>query len=76
MYKRQIYGGALVELDGKQLTIPQLGPYKEDLDPAVRRACLLYTSTAQAGFSITLVESSVPPSPTSSTTISHCCCAK
>ena len=35
---QQIYGGALVELDGKQLTIPQLGPYKEDLDPAVRRA--------------------------------------
>ena len=34
---QQIYGGALVELDGKQLTIPQLGPYKEDLDPAVRR---------------------------------------
>ena len=35
---QQIYGGALVELDGKQLTIPQLGPYKEDLNPAVRRA--------------------------------------
>ena len=32
---QQVYGGALVELDGKQLTIPQLGPYKEDLDPAV-----------------------------------------
>ena len=35
---QQVYGGALVELDGKQLTIPQLGPYKENLDPAVRRA--------------------------------------
>ena len=33
-----MYGGALVEFDGKQLTIPQLGPYKENLDPAVRRA--------------------------------------
>ena len=29
---QQIYGGALVELDGKQLTIPQLGPYKDELD--------------------------------------------
>ena len=35
---QQVYGGALVELDGRQLTIPQLGPYKENLDPAVRRA--------------------------------------
>mgnify|MGYP000514836361 CR=1 FL=1 len=35
---QQVYGGALVEFDGKQLTIPQLGPYKENLDPAVRRA--------------------------------------
>ena len=35
---QQIYGGALVELDGKQLTIPQLGPYKESTDAAVRRA--------------------------------------
>ena len=35
---QQIYGGAMVELDGKQLTIPQLGPYKESLDPKVRRA--------------------------------------
>ena len=34
---QQVYGGALVELDGKQLTIPQLGPYKESTDPAVRR---------------------------------------
>ena len=39
-------GGALVELDGKQLTIPQLGPYKEDLDPAVRRAAY----EAEAGY--------------------------
>ncbi|WP_423742457.1 M3 family oligoendopeptidase [Faecalibacterium sp. 7] len=43
---QQIYGGALVELDGKQLTIPQLGPYKEDLNPAVRRA----TYEAEAGY--------------------------
>ena len=35
---QQVYGGALVEFDGRQLTIPQLGPYKENLDPAVRRA--------------------------------------
>ena len=35
---QQVYGGALVEVDGKQRTIPQLGPYKENLDPAVRRA--------------------------------------
>ena len=35
---QQVYGGALVEFDGKQLTIPQLGPYKESTDPAVRRA--------------------------------------
>ena len=37
LYQR-LYGGALVEMDGKQLTIPQLGPYKQSLDPAVRRA--------------------------------------
>ena len=43
---QQIYGGALVELDSKQLTIPQLGPYKEDLDPAVRRAAY----EAEAGY--------------------------
>ena len=43
---QQIYGGALVGLDGKQLTIPQLGPYKEDLDPAVRRAAY----EAEAGY--------------------------
>ena len=43
---QQIYGGALVELDGKQLTIPQLGPYKEDLAPAVRRAAY----EAEAGY--------------------------
>ena len=43
---QQIYGGALVELDGKQLTIPQLGPYKEALDPAVRRAAY----EAEAGY--------------------------
>ena len=43
---QQIYGGALVELDGKQLTIPQLGPYKDDLNPAVRRAAY----EAEAGY--------------------------
>ena len=43
---QQVYGGALVELDGKRLTIPQLGPYKEDLDPAVRRAAY----EAEAGY--------------------------
>ena len=43
---QQIYGGALVEFDGKQLTIPQLGPYKENLDPAVRRAAY----EAEAGY--------------------------
>ena len=43
---QQIYGVALVELDGKHLTIPQLGPYKEDLDPAVRRAAY----EAEAGY--------------------------
>lgn len=43
---QQIYGGALVELDGKQLTIPQLGLYKESLDPAVRRAAY----EAEAGY--------------------------
>ena len=34
---QKLYGGALVELDGQQLTIPQLGPYKESLDAGVRR---------------------------------------
>lgn len=34
---QKLYGGALVELDGKRLTIPQLTPYKEDVDAAVRR---------------------------------------
>ena len=43
---QQVYGGALVAFDGKQLTIPQLGPYKENLDPAVRRAAY----EAEAGY--------------------------
>ena len=43
---QQIYGGAMVELDGKQLTIPQLGPYKESLDSKVRRAAF----EAEAGY--------------------------
>ncbi len=45
LYQR-LYGGALVELDGKQLTIPQLGPYKQSMDPAVRRAAF----EAEAGY--------------------------
>ena len=43
---QKLYGGALVELDGKQLTIPQLGPYRQSLDPAVRRAAY----EAEAGY--------------------------
>ena len=35
-----------MELDGKQLTIPQLGPYRENLDPAFRRAAY----EAEAGY--------------------------
>lgn len=35
---QKLYGGALVTLDGKQLTIPQLNLYKESMDPAMRRA--------------------------------------
>lgn len=34
----KLYGGSLVELCGKQLTIPQLTPYKNGPDPALRRA--------------------------------------
>ena len=45
LYQR-LYGGALVELDGRQLTIPQLGPYKQSMDPAVRRAAF----EAEAGY--------------------------
>ena len=43
---QRIYGGAMVELDGKQLTIPQLGPYKESLDTKVRRSAY----EAEAGY--------------------------
>ena len=43
---QRIYGGAMVELDGKQLTIPQLGPYKESLDAKVRRSAY----EAEAGY--------------------------
>ncbi len=35
---QRLYGGALVEMEGRQITIPQLSPYKESLDPAVRRS--------------------------------------
>jgi M3 family oligoendopeptidase len=34
---QKLYGGALVELDGKKLTIPQLGPYCQSPDRAMRR---------------------------------------
>ena len=45
LYQR-LYGGALVQLDGKELTIPQLGPYKQSLDASVRRAAF----EAEAGY--------------------------
>ena len=35
---QKLYGGAMVELEGKQLTIPQLTLYKQSLDRCVRRA--------------------------------------
>lgn len=35
---QKLYGGALVELDGKQLTIPQLMLYKQSLDRSIRRS--------------------------------------
>jgi M3 family oligoendopeptidase len=34
---QRLYGGAMVELDGKQLTIPQLGPYCQSTDREMRR---------------------------------------
>ena len=34
---QKLYGGAMAELDGKQLTIPQLTLYKQSTDPAMRR---------------------------------------
>lgn len=34
---QKLYGGAMVELDGKQLTIPQLGPYRQSLDRETRK---------------------------------------
>ena len=43
---QKLYGGAMAELDGKQLTIPQLGPYKESLDAKTRRAAY----EAEAGY--------------------------
>lgn len=43
---QKLYGGALVELDGKTLTIPQLTLYKQSLDPAMRRAAY----EAEAGY--------------------------
>lgn len=43
---QKLYGGALVELDGKQLTISQLGSYKQSLDAGVRHAAY----KAEAGY--------------------------
>lgn len=43
---QKLIGAALVELDGKQLTLPQLTPYKQSLDAATRRAAF----EAEAGF--------------------------
>ena len=43
---QKLYGGALVELDGKTLTIPQLMLYKESMDPATRRRAY----EAEAGY--------------------------
>lgn len=34
---QKLYGGAMVELDGQQLTLPQLGPYRQSLDRETRR---------------------------------------
>ena len=35
---QKLYAGAIVEFDGKRLTLSELGPYKGDTDRAVRRA--------------------------------------
>lgn len=35
---QKLYAGAQVEFDGKTLTLPELGPYKQSLDGAVRKA--------------------------------------
>lgn len=35
---QKLYASAQVEFDGKVLALPQLGPYKQSVDPAVRRA--------------------------------------
>lgn len=43
---QKLYGGAMVELDGKQLTIPQLGPYRQSLDRATRQKAF----EAEAGY--------------------------
>lgn len=43
---QKLYGGALVEFDGKTCTIPQLAAYKESGDRAVRRAAY----EAEAGY--------------------------
>ena len=43
---QKLYGGALVQFDGRELTIPQLGAYKENPDRAVRRAAY----EAEAGY--------------------------
>lgn len=43
---QKIIGGAIVEIDGKRLPLPQLAPYKESLDAKVRRAAY----EAEAGY--------------------------
>ena len=35
---QKLYAGAQVQFEGKTLTLPELGPYKQDLNRAVRRA--------------------------------------
>lgn len=51
---QKLYGGAMVELDGKQLTIPQLGPYRQSLDRETRRKAFAaeaaYFDANRAGF--------------------------
>ena len=43
---QKLYAGAQVEFEGRTLTLPELGPYKQSLDRAVRRAAF----EAEGGF--------------------------
>ncbi|WP_418972683.1 M3 family oligoendopeptidase [Allofournierella sp.] len=43
---QKLYAGAQVQFEGKTLTLPELGPYKQDLNRAVRRAAF----EAEGGF--------------------------